>query len=110
MDEFFILLDHTIYAQRSQFEEYLGSLRIKSKSHYVSLLKRTDVVYMILMPYMQKKVDKAIKQIAVDNKDMKLDWKGWSERGKNGLLNLLEMMVNLRATTKSSIAGANNDD
>jgi len=30
-----------------------------------------------------------------------LDWKGWSEGGKKGLLELLEMMVKLCAEEKS---------
>jgi len=30
-----------------------------------------------------------------------LDWKGWSEGGKKGLLELLEMIVKLRAKEKS---------
>jgi hypothetical protein len=39
-----------------------------------------------------------------------LDWKGWSEGGKKGLLELLEMMVKLRVKEKSFEASQGNKE
>jgi hypothetical protein len=39
-----------------------------------------------------------------------LDWKGWSEAGKKGLLELLEMMVKLHAEEKSFKASQGNKE
>ena len=49
-------------------------------------------------------------QIATDNVDPKLDWKGWSEAGKKGLVELLEMMVKLRAEEKYFKASQGNKE
>jgi len=39
-------------------------------------------------------------QIATDNVDPKLDWKGWSEAEKKELVELLKMMIKLCAKEK----------
>jgi hypothetical protein len=39
-----------------------------------------------------------------------LDWKGWSDAGKKGLLELLEMMVELRVKEKSFKASQGNKE
>ena len=56
---------------------------------------------MIFISYVQKEANKALVQIATNNVDPKLDWKGWSEAGKKGLVELLKMMVKLCAKEKS---------
>jgi hypothetical protein len=39
MDEFFILLEHTILCRGAQVKKYLGLLKHKSKKRYVGLSK-----------------------------------------------------------------------
>lgn len=56
----------------------------------------------ILTSYIQKDADKALLQIVAENKDSKLKWEGWSHEGKNGLVEILEMMVKLRVKKASS--------
>ena len=108
MDEFFILLEHTIFCRRAQVEKYLGLLKHKFKKRYVGLSEIHQ--YMILTSCVQKQADKALAQIATDNVDPKLDWKGWSEGGKKGLVELLEMMVKLHAKEKYFKASQENKE
>jgi len=51
---------------------------------------------------MQKQVDLSLLQIVEENGVTKLNWEGWSEAGKSGLVELLEMMVELRKKKASS--------
>jgi hypothetical protein len=51
---------------------------------------------------MQKQADHSLLQIVEENSVTKLNWEGWSEAGKSGLVELLEMMVELRMKKASS--------
>ncbi|KIM73704.1 hypothetical protein PILCRDRAFT_15000 [Piloderma croceum F 1598] len=83
IDEFFILINHTVKTRRSQVRKYLGVLREKFKSLY-------------------KQADLSLLQIVEENSVTKLNWEGWSEAGKSGLVELLEIMVKLCMKKASS--------
>jgi hypothetical protein len=57
----------------------------------------------LTISHMQKQADQSLLQIAQENDATKLNWEGWSEAGKSGLVEILEMMVTLRKKASSKV-------